>query len=151
MATGLPSHVYSVLINLADENLLVPNAAIAEVAGQESFTRRDGKPRWWIGSMRWQSRDLPVVSIEAMLGREIPPLDRKARLVAVNAPSEAGAFAILSRSYPTIVTLNEMALQADKLADSDPEKLLYCRVRIANRKAIIPDLDALAALVRKLG
>ena len=150
MATSVPTHVYSVLINLEGENLLVPNAAVAEVAGQDQFTPREGKPRWYIGNMRWQSRELPVISVEAMLGHPVPEMQRKSRLVALNAPAQAAAFAILSRSYPMIVTLNEMALQPEALGENEPDKLIYARVRVANRQAMIPDLDGLAALVRKV-
>lgn len=149
MSQSLPSHIYSVLITLAQTNLILPNAAVAEVLGQEVIKSPPaGAPPWMIGQTQWQLEDVPIVSIEGMLGEEIPPMHRRCRVVVLHAPLQAAALAVVAQAYPLIVTLNEIALQPRALEDGQAE-LMLSRVQVANRSALIPDLDALTRQARQ--
>lgn len=150
MPQPLPDHIYSVMIALAETSLILPNSAVVEVLGQDALIAPGSDaPIWLQGYVELQMQDIPVVSLEGMMGQAVPLLERKCRIVALNAPSQGAAFAVVSRSYPLIVTLNEVALKP-VLQDDDPAaKLIYSRVQVANRNAIIPDLDAIASITRK--
>jgi chemosensory pili system protein ChpC len=145
----LPSHIYSVLVSLVGANLILPNSAVAEVLGQEALKAREDGPSWLVGQTQWEDEDVPIISFEAMMGQPVPALDRKCRVVVLHAPARAGAFGIITRGYPLIVTLNEVALKPVPMKDSPFKKLIFCQVSVANRSALIPDLDALAAVSRR--
>ncbi len=146
MSQGLPDHVYSVLIGIAEDTVVLPNSAVAEVAGQETLKLRDQAPAWWLGDMEWRGRKLPVLSLEAFLGREPPAVERRCRLVIINALGnslESGQYAIFSQAYPLLVTLNETAIRAAARNAKEEEHYVLARVEFANRAALIPNLTAL--------
>lgn len=150
MAQPLPDHIYSVLISLQDANLILPNSAVVEVLGLDTLEPPGSDaPNWLQGYVELQMQDIPVISLEAVMGQSAPIRDRKCRIVVLNTPSQGSAFALMSRAYPLIVTLNEVALKPANEANDPVAKLIYSRVDVANRKAIIPDLDAIASLTRK--
>lgn len=149
----LPSHIYTVIIAVEGLELIVPNSAVAEVLGQETFRPRQGHgPDWHQGELHWQDLHMPVLSLEALLGQPVPPLERKCRLVALRAPGSETSFALISRSYPMIITLNQAALkfQPSEDADEATARYLMSRARMANREVVVPDLDALAAAAREV-
>lgn len=149
MSSQLPTHVYSVLISLAKESLILPNSAVAEVLGQDVIVPCQKKgPAWLLGQVEWQHEDVPIVSFEGMVGQPVPAMERKCRVVVLHAPVRAAAVAIVSQAYPLIVTLNEIAMQPALIENDPAAALIYSRVRVSNRAAIIPDLDALAAAAR---
>lgn len=145
MSTKLPTHVYAVIMGLAQDSLILPNSAVVEVLGQEALIPRSDGPDWLLGELKLQLEDIPVVSLEGMFGQAVPATERKGRIVVIKAPSRADTFAVMARSYPLIVTLNEVALKPQ----TDPQELselVISAVQVANRKALIPDLDAIAQL-----
>lgn len=147
MSQQLPSHIYSVMISLAETSLILPNSAVVDVMGMDGLIKGDKGPEWLLGQAHLQHLDVPVISLEAMLGQPVPELTRKCRLVVLNAPMQPVAFAVLSQAYPLIVTLNEVALKAVEMDEGPARKLIFSKVQVANRTAMIPDLDALAAQV----
>ncbi len=151
MSQSLPSHIYSVMVSLVDTSLILPNSAVVEVLGQDVMRAVEDGPAWLLGQARWRQFELPAISLEGMLGQAVPPMDRKCRLVVLNTPSQAAAFAVVARSYPLIVTLNEVALKPVELAEDEAASLVLSRVKVANRSALIPELDAMADLVRPYG
>ncbi|RZO87235.1 MAG: chemotaxis protein CheW [Oceanococcus sp.] len=148
MSDKLPSHVYGVIIDIEGETLILPNSAVLDVLGHDVISHRSDGPSWLLGQMRLQIDDVPVISLEGMLGQPVPAIERKTRVVVLKAPSHNASVALLARSYPLIVTLNEIALQPAPLeADNEAmNKLMLTAVQVANRRALVPDLDALVAL-----
>lgn len=150
MSQQLPDHIYSVMIRTAADTLILPNAAVIEVAGQERFHVRQGEPGWWIGNMSWDEVEIPVISLEMMLGLPRPSFHRKARLVLVKAMTGVlphGKYAIASQAYPLLVTISEIAVQPVPLTEADAPELILSRVQVANRQAVIPNLEAIEARI----
>ena len=50
------AQLYCVLIALADDTLLLPNAAVAETVGQEGLMVNEAEPRWVAGELEWNRR-----------------------------------------------------------------------------------------------
>lgn len=149
MSQQLPSHIYSVMVSLAEASLILPNSAVVEVMGMDTLVPRTDGPDWLLGHAQLQHVDVPVISLELMLGQSLPATNRKCRVVVLNAPMQANAFALVAQSYPLIVTLNEVALKPVEMGDDPAKKLILSKVQVANRAAMIPDLDALAAVTRQ--
>ena len=151
MSEKLPSHVYGVIVDIEGESLILPNSAVLDVFSHDVMTPREDGPAWLLGQLRLQIDDVPVVSLESMLGRSVPAIERKSRVVVLKAPSHNASVALLARAYPLIVTLNEIALQPAPLPSDDEamHKLMLTAVQVANRRALVPDLDALVALASR--
>ena len=63
--------IYSLLIPLHTERLLVPRVCVAEVIGYTEPERLGGNgalPNWFLGLVEWNGRRLPVVSFESLSG-----------------------------------------------------------------------------------
>ena len=139
--------LYAVLVSLAGDTLLLPNAAVAEVVSPERMTpSADGAPVWLAGRLPYNSRQLPVVHFEALNGSSRPERTRRTRLAVVHAITEGvrgGQYAIVCQGYPHLVTLNRAALRKEPLVSTDNDEVVLSRVGIANTSALIPNLEAI--------
>ena len=61
MASGAQS-VKCVILTLRSENVMVPNAAIAEIISARDTLHIDNTPNWYVGKMPWRDVDVPLVS-----------------------------------------------------------------------------------------
>jgi chemosensory pili system protein ChpC len=139
---------YGQIIPLDGDALLLPNSAVIEVRSLEGMHMRTEPPGWFLGRMSWREYDLPVVTLEGMMGRALPLRSRRSRLLVINSLGSslnAGLLALVCQGYPHLTGLNRSALQAMPLEARDPDDLVLSRVRVANTLAIIPDLDAIEA------
>jgi chemosensory pili system protein ChpC len=142
--------LYAVLVSLAGDTLLLPNAAVAEVVSSERITKVDGGPAWLAGRLPYNNRQLSVVHFEVLNGAGRPEHTRRTRLAVVHAISErvrAGQYAVVCQGYPHLVTLNRAALRKEPLVSTDREALVLARVGIANTSALIPNLEAIETLL----
>jgi chemosensory pili system protein ChpC len=142
--------LYAVLVALAGDTLLLPNAAVAEVVSPERMAKAEGGPPWLAGRLPYNNRQLAVVHFEMLNGAGRPEQTRRTRLAVVHAISDrvrAGQYAIVCQGYPHLVTLNRAALRKGPLVSTDREELVLARVGIANTSALIPDLEAIEQLL----
>jgi chemosensory pili system protein ChpC len=137
---------YGQIIPLDGDALLLPNSAVIEVRGMEGVRMRTAPPGWLLGFIDWREYELPVISLEGLLGRAMPMRARRSRLLIINSVGtalNAGLLTLICQGYPHLTALNRSALQAVALEKRDPDDLVLSRVRVANTQAVIPDLDAI--------
>lgn len=139
--------LYAVLIALATDTLLLPNAAVLEVIGMDRV-EPPGKnaPKWYGGRVAHQNVTVPVVSFEALNGGTAPERGKRMRLAIVHAVTDrlrTGLYAIVCQGYPHLVTLNRAALKLEPQLERDRPNLVLSRVSIANTSALIPNLEAI--------
>lgn len=145
--------LYCVLIALADDTLLLPNAAIAETVGQDALTVNEAEPHWLAGTLQWNRRALSVIRFETLNGAAPLALTRRTRLVvlqALDAETSAAPLALVAQSYPHLITVTRDAVEYLPLRPSDDPAFVLARVRVGNSEALIPDLDALRQQVNLL-
>ena len=77
--SDLRDELYSLLVPLSGERLIVPRACVAEVIGYQPPAQMTNAPPWYAGLVVWSGRSVPVVSFEGMLGQPLPIVstDRK--------------------------------------------------------------------------
>jgi chemosensory pili system protein ChpC len=142
--------LYSLLVPLAEERLIVPRACVAEVVRYAPPERRDGTKDWMLGTISWNGRDLPVVSYEGAIGTELPPPTGRTRVVVFYSTTgnvRPGFFGILTQGFPQLVRVNEEVLRlesTDGWAEGAP---ILCRVRMINEFPLIPNLEALEEMI----
>ncbi len=137
----------AVLLPLAEQNLLVPAAVVAEVVDYVQPEPEDSWPSWVLGVFPWHGRMLPLVSVQAAMGLPTTPAQvRRARIVVLHTlGGEAGLprYALLVTDTPRVISIWPEFVHA---ATTRPAGEPYVRQRVSlpdAESAIIPDLDAL--------
>lgn len=144
--------VRAVFIPIESQQLLLPNAAVAEVIGYREPTSFHDAPEWLLGGMEWRNKSIPVVSFEQML--EIPEGEPGARArIAVcntlNGADDIPFIGIVAKSIPRLVRVkNDNILSVDEESDLGP--LVLEQVIASGERALIPDLDRLEQMVREV-
>jgi chemosensory pili system protein ChpC len=134
-----PRELYSLLIPLQQERLLLPRMCVAEVISFAEPERPNDRalPSWYLGRIDWNGRPLPVMSLES----ELPPSEGKRKRTRTR---------ILTQGFPQLVRVNPDVLgyEPDKAWADDASML--CRVRMIHEYPLIPDLEELERRIGEL-
>lgn len=153
MSIEAAKQLYCVLIALADDTLLLPNAAIAETVGQDNLSPSEYQQQWVAGEFEWNRRRLTAIRFETLNGAAKAPLTRRARLVvlqALDAETSSAPLALVAQNYPHLITVTRDAISSLPLRATDDPAVVLARVKIGNSEALIPDLDSLRRMVNQL-
>ena len=148
--TTADQELYSLLIPLVGERLIVPRACVAEVVRYTPPTHRDGQQNWMLGTIGWNGRDLPVVSFEGAIGRDIPAPTGRTRVVVFHGSTgqvRAGCFGVLTQGFPQLVRVNREVLKLDSAEGWPAGAPVLCRVKMINEFPLIPHLEGLENLI----
>ena len=144
--------LYSLLVPLSEDRLIVPRACVAEVVRFSQTEKLEGSHDWMLGTVNWNGRPLPVVSFEGALGRETPVTTGRTRVVVFYANTgqlKGGFFGILTQGFPQLVRVNRDVLKLEAKDGWDENAPVLCRVRMINEFPLIPNLEALEAMLAK--
>lgn len=144
--------LYSLLVPLADDRLIVPRACVAEVVRFSKPQQEEGAHDWMLGTVNWNGRELPVVSFEGALGKDVPPATGRTRIVVFYASSgqlKTGYFGLLTQGFPQLVRVNRDVLKFESRDGWPEDAPVLCRVKMINEYPLIPDLQQLEALLAR--
>jgi chemosensory pili system protein ChpC len=144
--------LYSLLIPLADDRLIVPRACVAEVVRFSQPEKAAEAHDWMIGTIAWSGRQLPVVSFEGAIGKEKPAITGRTRIVVFHASTgqlRVGFFGVLTQGFPQLVRVNEDVLQLHTTEGWPQGAPALCRVKMINEFPLIPDLERLEAMIAR--
>jgi chemosensory pili system protein ChpC len=142
--------LYSLLVPLAGDRLIVPRACVAEVV---RFTRPEQSPgseSWMLGTVNWSGRALPVVSFEGAIGKEVPPSTGRTRIVVFYSSTgqiKSGYYGILTQGFPQLVRVNRAVLKLDSTDGWPQGSPVLCRVKMINEYPLVPHLEALEQMI----
>ncbi|MDJ0919102.1 MAG: chemotaxis protein CheW [Woeseiaceae bacterium] len=142
--------LYSLLVPLDGERLIVPRACVAEVVRYTPPERDPGSHDWLLGGFNWNGRVLPVVAFEGVLGNEMPSITGRTRIVVFVATSgrlKTGYFGMLTQGFPQLVRVNEDVLKLEAKDGWSDDAPVFCRVKMINEFPLIPDLEQLESMV----
>jgi chemosensory pili system protein ChpC len=141
--------VYRLLIPFAGGKMILPRLSITEVTGFLRPKPVRGAPEWLLGIITWNGQEIPLVSFEGMCGRKVPERANRTRIAVAHAIGEQinpPLFAILTQGYPYLVRVNPAVLSVDPENDfGGADGPVLNRVRMANERPYIPDLEAIEA------
>jgi chemosensory pili system protein ChpC len=143
--------IRGVLIQVAGARLLLPNATIAEVLSYaEPEPVGADAPAWLLGRLRWRGWQVPLVAFGKLAGvaEERAVLGSKVVVLkALAGTSRTPYFAMLTQGFPRLVTVSRRTLSVED-ADTDAmPRGVQARVRLNEDPALLPDLEAIEALV----
>ncbi len=142
--------LYSLLVPLWEDRLIVPRACVAEVVRFSASERQEGDLEWMMGSVNWNGRPLPVVSFEGTIGKSVPVPTGRTRVVVFYASTgklKTGHFGVLTQGFPQLVRVNRDVLKLEAKDGWPEDAPVLCRVRMINEFPMIPDLEKLEAML----
>jgi chemosensory pili system protein ChpC len=144
--------LYSLLVPLSEDRLIVPRACVAEVVRFSKAEIQEGAENWMLGTVVWNGRPLPVVSFEGAVGKDIPAVTGRTRVVVFHASTgelKTGYFGILTQGFPQLVRVNRDVLKLEAKKGWPEDAPVLCRVRMINEFPMIPDLEKLEAMLAR--
>ena len=143
--------VHCLTIPLHNETALLPNAAIAEVISYKEVTPLADAPDWFIGHIDWREKRVPLISFEAISGKEIQQAAKNSRIAVLNtlnANAQLPYVAILSQGIPSLAIVQEQGLE-DKEIDND-RQIIGAVVELGGIEALVPNIDEIEQRVLQL-
>jgi chemosensory pili system protein ChpC len=144
--------VRSLWVPLGEMKLLVPNVAIAEVVNYQPLDMVDGEPEWLVGRLSWRNQELPVVSMQQLLGGGPEQSGHGARISVFNSVRANTAlpfYAIVTAGIPRLFNADADALSQSPHVEWDlPDTAADC-VQIGGEAALIPNLELIQSLVEE--
>ncbi len=144
------TELYSLLVPLAEDRLIVPRACVVEVVRFTTPEQEVGAHDWMLGTVNWNGRQLPVVSFEGALGKEVPAATGRTRIVVFYAGTgqlKTGFFGVLTQGFPQLVRVNKDILKLHTTEGWPKGAPVLCRVKMINEFPLIPDLEKLEAML----
>lgn len=129
---------------IVGEQLLVPNAVVAEVLAADTVSPADGGPEWLLGSLTWRGSVLPLVCMEAALGGARLEVGARSKIVVMNALSANESlknYALLVQGIPHQVLATDHTVTLDTPVNG-ARPFVAADLQLEGERAFIPDLDA---------
>lgn len=145
--------LYSLLVPLSNERLIVPRACVAEVVRYTIPDSVVDAPLWFLGRFSWGGRDLPLISFEATLNAPVPESTGRTRIVVFYATSNkmrGQYFGVVTQGFPQLVRVNSEVLKLDDQASVSADIPVLCHVRMINEYPLIPDLEQIESMLAEL-
>ncbi len=149
--------VRSLFIPVESGNLLIPNAAIAEVINlvdPAPLTLGKKKiPAWVLGTINWRDQVVPLISFDVLIGDKLPLPVTTARTVVLKAQKNTAKlpyFAIVAQKIPRLVTVFEESIELLSEDDVKSNEYELCQALANGEPASIPDIEKLEQKVLKL-
>ncbi len=142
--------LYSLLVPLADDRLIVPRTCVAEVIRYTKPEEREGSQDWMLGPITWNGRELPVVAFEGAIGKDVPVVTGRTRIVVFYASGgriKGGHLGIVTQGFPQLVRVNREVLRLDATAGWAEGAPVLCRVKMINEFPLIPHLEKLEGMI----
>jgi len=147
--------LYSLLIPLRNERLLVPRMCVAEVIAfaDAARSRDDAAPEWYLGSIEWNNRRVPVVSFDGAAADERRAKRNRTRVVVFHALTpdlKGGYYGILTQGFPQLVRVNPDVLGLETEQPLPIGLPVLCRARMIHEYPLIPDVERLERMIADL-
>jgi chemosensory pili system protein ChpC len=142
--------LYSLLVPLSDDRLILPRACVAEVVRYSPPRPLPGSKKWMLGTVNWNGRELPIVAFEGTIGKDIPVPTSRTRVVVFYSSTgkiKSGHYGILTQGFPQLVRVNRDVLKLDSTDGWPQDAPVLCRVKMINEYPLIPDLEALEVMI----
>jgi chemosensory pili system protein ChpC len=137
--------LYSLLIPLRSERLVVPRVCVAEVIRYHAPSGGEQPSGWFRGMIKWNNKAIPVISFEMLCGQAFSATSGRTRLVVINPLDTGGCphYGMLAEGFPQMVKVNREVVVLDSAYQVPPHAPVLCRISMLKEQALIPDLEAI--------
>ena len=144
--------IHCLTIPLHNEMVLLPNAAIAEIVAYKAAAAVDDAPEWFLGYIEWREKRVPLISFEAIRGKDVKAAKKNSRIAVLNTLNGSAQIpyvAILTQGIPSLAIVQETGLQ-DKGNDSETHQAIGAIVEVGGVEALVPNIDEIEDRLIKL-
>ena len=141
-----------VILTLRKENVLVPNALVAEIISVKDIEDAGESPRWLLGNMKWRGADVPLLSFEAAGGEDISKVNLNTQAVVLYAVGKGSEIAenpyigLVMSGVPHVSRFTKEQIKTDNEA-LDDHPMIAQKVRINGASVSILDVDAMVSMI----
>jgi chemosensory pili system protein ChpC len=141
-----------VLLTLRTENVVVPNAALAEIVSLRDVKKVDNAPQWLLGKMHWRGVDIPLVSFEAAAeGANAAMSANQAAVIHLISADGKAVYPYVGLSISGVPHISEFSKEQITV-DAQERKahpMVAQRIRINGAAASILNIDSIASMLKK--
>ena len=154
MATDT-TQIKCVIFTLRKENVIVPNALVAEIVSVKDMQASKNVPEWYLGRLNWRGTDVPLLSFEAAAGYEITKVNLNTQAVVLYSVGVDGVteenpyLALVMSGVPHVSFFSREQIKADN-EEMDGHPMVSQKVRINGARVSILDVDAMVSMVNKV-
>lgn len=144
--------IRGVLIQSGPERVLLPNATVAEMMAKAAVEPLADAPGWLLGELAWHGWKVPLVSFARLsgFGEETVAINNKVVVLkSVSGNAQRPYFALLTQSFPQLISVPRDGLLADASEETLPDSV-HMRVLLGEQSALLPNLDALESALDAL-
>ena len=130
-------------IPLYDEIILLPNSAVAEVVSYNAPEVVENAPEWFLGYVNWREYRVPLVSFEAISGKEIKAPKKSSQIAVLNTLNgnpKVPYIGVLTQGIPSLAIVQEQGLKSTDF-DKGERQSIAGMVEVGGVSALIPDID----------
>ena len=144
-----------VILTLRKENVIVPDALVAEIISVKDIEGDANKPEWYLGDMKWRGHNVPLLSFEAAGGGEFTKVNLNTQAVVLYAVGEGGDvnenpyIALVMSGVPHVSDFSREQFKIDSEVMED-HPMVAQNVRINGARVSILDVDAMVDMVAEL-
>ncbi len=146
--------VFSFMIPMLEDNLLVPSETVAEIVpfmNVNLFDSAEEGGDWHIGNLAWRNMNIPVISLERVQGQQDLGDIRRSRIAVVytlNGNQEIPYLAFTVQGIPRIIPVGT---ENSEMLDSSPnDNGVAAWVKVAGKKAMVPDMDMMENMAKEI-
>jgi len=144
-----------VIFTLRKENVILPNALVAEIISVKELGEAIDAPGWYLGKMNWRGSEIPLLSYEAAGGEKISKVNLNTQAVVLYAVGKSGEVSdspylgLVMSGVPHVSRFTKEQIVLDDGVESD-HPMVANNVRINGAKLSILDVDAMVEMVADL-
>jgi len=144
------SQIKCIIMKINGDELLMPNASVAEIVPIRNIINVANKPDWMLGYLDWRGKSVPLISFEALGGVRMPSLAsgsvKAAILFSIGEDKNFPYISILMQDAPSVVNVKEEDVISNKEEISHPAVL--DKVMLADGVYSIINLEKLENIIK---
>lgn len=141
-----------VVLTINEGQVILPNAAIAEIVPIRNIINVANKPDWMLGYLDWRGNSVPLVSFEALGGVRMPSLasgDVKAAVVyAIGGDKDFPFMSFLVQGAPQVADVSSEDIIPNREEIHHPA--VEQKVMVKGEMASILDLEKLEQVIKDI-
>lgn len=141
-----------VVLTINEGQVILPNAAIAEIVPIRNIINVANKPDWMLGYLDWRGNSVPLVSFEALGGIRMPSLasgDVKAAVVyAIGGDKDFPFMSFLVQGAPQVADVSSEDIIPNREEIHHPA--VEQKVMVKGEMASILDLEKLEQVIKDI-
>lgn len=144
-----------VIFTLRKENVIIPNAIVAEIVSVKDISVSDNTPDWFLGKMNWRGEEVPLLSFEVAAGDKASKVNLNTQAVVLYAAgkdeknTESPYLGLVMSGVPHVSQFSRNQIACDNEVYLD-HPMVAQRVRINGARASILDVDAMVSMIQKI-